>query len=146
MGGMKPLNKNQIEDLYYLIEEEKLAFDIYNAFTNKWQHQRFHNILESESRHLEAIKSLFNRYDLELPASLDKPGVFENAQIQDSYYRLLNEGLSSISQAMSVGIKIENDDIKDIKKMIAHATPEVRRVLTRLLVASQRHLEAFERD
>jgi hypothetical protein len=47
---------------------------------------------------------------------------------------------------MSVGIKIENDDIKDIKKMIAHATPEVRRVLTRLLVASQRHLEAFERD
>jgi hypothetical protein len=140
------LNKKQVEDLYYLIEEEKMAHDIYIALCNKWQHRRFRNILESESRHLEVLKLLFERYDLGLPARFEKPGEFENARIQDSYYRLLSDGLSSLAQAMNVGRKIECDDIRDLKKIIARGTPEVKQVLMRLLEASQRHLKAFERD
>lgn len=140
------LNKRQIEDLYYLIEEEKMAHDIYTVLSKKWQHRRFNNILESESRHIDAVKSLFDRYDLDLPDSIDKPGKFKNAEIQKSYHQLLDEGLSSLSQAMNVGRKIETDDIKDLKKMIAQGTTEMKQVLMNLLDASQRHLEAFERN
>jgi hypothetical protein len=48
------------KQLQYLIEEEKLAFDVYTAFYEKYDSQIFGNILQSESTHQDRVLELLN--------------------------------------------------------------------------------------
>jgi hypothetical protein len=48
-------------DLLFLVEEEKMAHDLYIDFYNAWRHQRFANIASSESQHINAVLGLLRR-------------------------------------------------------------------------------------
>ncbi len=48
-----------------LLEEEKLARDVYESFYVKWGAAEFSNIAASEQRHLNSVLRLVEKYGLD---------------------------------------------------------------------------------
>ena len=129
--------------LLFMREEEKLAMDVYQALSQKWDLRIFSNIAAAEKRHFDAIGTLIIRYDLSDPA-LPAPGAFTNAELQKLYNDLLAKGERSLVDALQVGVIIEEKDIADLKDAIS--TTDKKDILTiygNLQNGSLNHLSAF---
>ena len=136
---------DQEEDwLTYMREEEKLARDVYLAFYDKYQLRIFKNIATSEQKHMDAVKTLLNRYAIEDPAADNEQGEFTNPKRQDLYNQLIQQGSVSTNESLEAGILIEETDIDDLNAAIASTTHnDIKRVYSNLLQGSQNHLKAF---
>jgi hypothetical protein len=132
-----------VAQLEYLIEEEKLAHDVYQAMFDLWGARVFGNILQSESTHQSQVLTLLEARDIEDPRS-SQVGVFNNTELQNLYDDLIEKGSISARDAFEVGVMIEELDIKDISIQLA-LTSEADVILTleRLRSASESHLRAF---
>jgi hypothetical protein len=132
--------------LTYMREEEKLARDVYLAMHAKWGAAIFANIAASEQRHMDAVKSLLDKYNLPDPASDDTPGVFTDT-FQALYDNLEAQGSVSLVEALKVGVFIEETDIDDLETGIASTTRrDIKKVYSNLLQGSYNHLDAFCSD
>lgn len=146
-GSLGVASADLAAQLAYLIQEEKLAHDIYVLAASKYGVNVFENISKSETTHQTAIGSLLAGYSLADPTVGLAPGAFLDPSVQKLYDELALRVNSSQQQAVEVGVLIEKTDIADLQKVV-NATPgeEVTMVLQRLIAASQRHLQAFERQ
>lgn len=132
--------------LLFMIEEEKLAHDVYVTLGDVWGSKIFTNIADSESTHQDQVLTLLDSRAITDPRSTEV-GVFINADLQALYDQLVAQGSVSRDAAMQVGIAIEEKDITDLTATIAvEDDADVVDVYTRLLAASQNHLAAFERQ
>jgi hypothetical protein len=130
--------------LTYMREEEKLARDVYIFMYEKWGSQIFSNISVSEQSHMDAIKTLLDRYGIPDPAAGKGPGVFTNQDLQDLYNALIEDGSVSLVEALEVGVVIEETDIDDLNAGIASTKrKDIRTVYNNLLQGSLNHLKAF---
>jgi hypothetical protein len=75
------LDPYEIESLLYVREEEKLARDTYLTLYEVWGMEIFQTIADSEQSHMDAIKVLLDKYNLEDPA-LPEIGVFQDDFLQ----------------------------------------------------------------
>jgi len=141
-----PLTKKQKNDLIFMYQEEKLARDVYITLGNIWNARVFKNIQRSEQRHMNAIKSLLNKYNLRVPVLSDDIGVFENEELQALYNQLVAKGKQSLQDALEVGVTIEETDIADLEEKMEGAPSNVQRVYSNLLRGSYKHLSAFNRN
>ena len=130
--------------LTYMREEEKLARDIYVLLHGLWGSTIFDNISVSEQRHMDAIKSLLDRYGVPDPAAGNAAGVFTNDDLQTLYNDLKDRGRQSLIEALKVGVVIEETDILDLKEGIASTQrKDITKVYSNLLQGSLNHLKAF---
>lgn len=140
------LTLDQKKQLQYLVEEEKLARDVYNYFATNVTSQKFANIAKSEQTHMNYIANLLKSYKVYNPAATTKPGVFKNADLQNLYNTLIASGKTSVSAAFAAGVTIEETDIADLQKDMNSKMPsDVQAALESLLRGSQNHLAAFSR-
>jgi hypothetical protein len=131
------------EQLVYLIEEEKLAHDVYSAMFEVWGSKVFGNILKSEETHQSQVLTIMNIRDIADPRSSEE-GVFENEELQNLYNQLIAKGSKSAIDAYEVGVAIEELDISDITKMLATAKDaDVIAMMENLRNGSENHLRAF---
>jgi hypothetical protein len=138
------LTREEIEGLYWMREEEKLARDVYLAMFDLWGLPTFENIAASESRHMEAVLGVIEAYGLEDPVSDDTPGVFSNPDLAALYVELVEVGSESLVAALTVGATIEDLDIADLEEELAIADrADLRRVYENLLRGSVNHLRGF---
>ena len=146
-GSLGVASADLAAQLAYLIQEEKLAHDIYVLAASKYGVNVFENISKSETTHQTAIGSLLAGYSLADPTVGLAPGAFLDPSVQKLYDELALRVNSSQEQAVEVGVLIEKTDIADLQKVV-NASPreQVTTVLQRLIAASQRHLQAFERQ
>lgn len=143
-AATQTLDATEAEHLLYMREEEKLALDLYDAFSAMWKVRIFSNIAASEQRHFDAIGVLINRYRLTDPAQ-KAAGVFTNPELQKLYDTLLAAGSDSLLEALKAGITIENTDIEDLKAAIKLTdNTDVLIVYGNLLSGSTKHLSAFD--
>jgi len=137
------LNLSEIDALLFMREEEKLARDVYLTLYEKWNLAIFNNIAKSEQQHMDAVKILLDRYNLEDPM-LGEIGEFENQKLQELYDELVTTGSESVQDALLIGGAIEEIDILDLKDGLTESTnPDVIRVFESLLRGSYNHLKAF---
>lgn len=138
--------ETNIEDLLlYLIEEEKLAHDVYTVLGETWGGNTFSNILASESTHQDQVLSLLNAYGLTDPRS-PEIGVFANSDLQALYDQLIAQGMTSQIEAYKVGVLIEKTDITDLTKAInSISDANIVATLEKLRSASESHLAAFSK-
>ncbi|MGN6325075.1 DUF2202 domain-containing protein [Pseudolysinimonas sp.] len=130
--------------LQYLIEEEKLAHDVYQQFGQLWGEQVFGNILASEVTHQQLLVPLLTSLGLPDPRS-STAGEFSDPELQRMYDRYVHQGSVSVTEAYKVGVAIEQRDIADLSADLKTATdPATTTVLQRLLVGSRNHLQALE--
>lgn len=131
--------------LLYLIEEEKLAHDVYTVLGDTWGGNTFSNILASETTHQSQVLTLLTTYGLADPRSAEI-GVFTNPDLQVLYDQLIAQGLTSQTEAYKVGVLIEETDIVDLASAIATTTdPNVISTLEKLSAASENHRAAFSK-
>ena len=117
---------------------------IYEEYKNTEYGYIFEKIANSEWKHMNAVEKIASKYNLELP-NLDF-GEFSIEEFQALYNELLDRGLISFEEALSVGKDIETMDIEDITKeeSIFSDNDYILFVLYKLSNASSRHYEAFD--
>ena len=134
------------EMLTFIVQEEKLAHDLYVQLASTSGAQQFANIVNSESTHISLVQGLLVSYNIVDPTVGLAVGEFVNQDLQALYDSLLASGSVDRAGAIAAGIAVEEKDIADIEVMLASELPsDVASVLERLLSGSQNHLAAFLR-
>ena len=105
----------------------------------------FSRVANSESKHLEAVRNLMERYGVTDPTVDHATGVFSDESLQKLYDELLVQGQASQEGAFEAGRTVEKTDIEGLTAAAEGATtaPDAKAVFTRLLEASKHHLAAF---
>ena len=137
------LNAVEVEDLQFMVEEEKLAHDVYLTFQRQYRDRVFPNIRRSEQRHIDAVAGLLDKYGVANPS---KPGVgqFDNPSLQYLFDSLIERGMQSRIEAIKVGAWIEEKDLRDLTDAIERSEQwDIDRVYTNLRAGSTNHLKAF---
>jgi hypothetical protein len=138
--------KSTEEQLLYLIEEEKLAHDVYTRMYQKYGANVFGNIVQSESAHQGRVLTLLQARNIADPRS-SEVGVFKNQDLQALYSQLIEQGNKNATEAYKVGVVIEEKDIADISAQLATTTDQdVIDTLESLRSGSENHLRAFNRQ
>jgi hypothetical protein len=140
---ISPLSDAEIEGILYMREEEKLARDVYLTLYEVWGLPVFENIARSEATHMEAVRTLIDRYGLADPAAAEV-GVFTNPSLQGLYDQLVADGRTSLADALRVGAAIEEIDILDLQERLAQTDQaDIELVYENLMKGSRNHLRAF---
>lgn len=138
------IDTTETEGLIYMREEEKLAHDVYVTLYQQWGLPVFNNIANSEDRHENKLDTLLDKYQIEDPVGDNPIGVFVNPDLQQLYDNLVAQGSQSLTEALKVGVTIEETDIVDLQERIAQTdNPDIQQVYQQLLSGSNNHLSAF---
>lgn len=131
-----------------LIEEEKVAHDLYLAFDEMYGARVFGNITGAEVSHQDQVLAVMEDKGVEDPR-LAEPGQFVDPELQTLYDDFLEQGSANLPAAYQVGVDFEVMDIAGLEEELAQA-PESDTDLTGLLEylikGSKNHLEAFQRQ
>ncbi len=117
------------------LQDEYKARATYRLVISKFGLIRpFVNIIESEERHIQALLSLFRRYEIPIPVDNWPEQVTAPA---------------SLSEACQIGVQSEIENGQMYQRLLALTSdyPDVQRVFLNLQRASQEnHLPAFQRS
>lgn len=130
---MDQLTAAEINALHEALEDEYQSWSIYDQVIQDFGEVRpFINIREAEARHIEALRTLYVRYDLAMPDN-PWPGKVERyATVHDAC-------------VASVAAEIANGDLYD-RLFAEPMRADIVTVLRNLQEASiERHLPAFQR-
>ena len=141
------LSDAEATEIAFMREEERLARDLYQAFSDQYDGARpFSRIVNAEQQHHDTMGTLLTRYGLDDPSADLPAGTYANADLQELYTTWLAEGSVSIEAAYQVGVDLETRDIADLDGAIAAATADdVKAAFERLQNGSESHLAAFQR-
>lgn len=137
------LPDSELASLLKMMEEEKLARDVYSVLSEKWGSSVFSNISKAENNHLNAIVLLLTNYG-STETSIGEAGVFADAAVQTLYNDLIAKAGVSLEEAYKTGALIEEMDINDLTEALSSTTNEnVTLVFDNLMKGSRNHLRAF---
>ena len=134
------LSQDNINDLAYMGNEERLAHDVYMYLYNyhgKSINQLYNIASKSETKHISIVRDLVNKYNItkdnitnlstapvassSTPQSSLPAGKYDIASIQNLYNTLIAKGKNSKQDALEVGCMVEVTDINDLNEKIEHA-------------------------
>ena len=138
------LTVDEIADILFMREEEKMARDVYLALYDLWAIPAFQNIAASEQAHMDVMLGLINTYGLTDPVGSNEAGIFTDPTLQALYAELIEDGRQSAADALLVGAVVEEIDILDLQGSLAQTHREdIVAVYHNLLAGSENHLRAF---
>lgn len=130
--------------ILFMREEEKLARDVYLQLYDMWGTNTFNNIGSSEQTHMDAMKTLIDRYGLSDPAEGLGIGEFTDPVLQQLHDELIEQGSRSELDALKVGAAIEEIDIMDLEEYLQQTeNQDIGIVYENLLKGSRNHLRSF---
>lgn len=160
------LSQELLNTLSHMGNEERLAYDIYNALYAIWPSaNQLHNIATNgEKTHIESVQVLVRKYvtDYSSFSNVDLPelgykdaavvdmtaGVYDISAIQDLYDALLIKGSQSKQDALEVGCMVEVIDINDLTEYIELAEQsnidDIVSTFTSLRNGSYSHYNTFD--
>ena len=143
LAEVTPLTTQEIEDLQFLREEEKLARDVYTHAYNLYGVNIFNNIASSEQRHTDSVLELMNRYEVEDTATATL-GDFTDPELSQLYAALIARVETSEAEAYAVGATIEDLDIYDLDLKATHTqNSELQNLYANLKCGSENHMRSF---
>lgn len=139
------LTSDEIEFLYAVREDEKLARDIYNSFYSLYASKPMSNIAKAEENHIAAVERLFYFYSINYPA-VGEAGVFADATRQSYYNELISKG-TTLLDAYKAAAYLEEKDIADYEAVLPSITnPNIKLVIEHLIKGSINHFKATLRQ
>lgn len=137
--------ENDTSSLLFMLEEEKLAHDVYTFLYSKWETRPFANIKESEKVHMQKVQELLEQN--KIPYEILPEGKFKNQNLQKLYNDLTAKGKTSEIEALKAGATIEDVDIYDLQRLTKETqNQDIVNVYKFLECASRNHLRAFLRN
>lgn len=141
------LTAEESKNLLFMIEEEKMARDLYTAFYGLYGSQAFQTIASSEQVHMDELKVLLNTYGISDPTEGKAAGVFTLPNLQVLYDKLLAQGSVSLTEALKVGATVEEIDILDLQAHMEQTQKtDILDVYAELKKGSENHLRAYVRQ
>jgi hypothetical protein len=138
------LDADEVSEIVYLKEEEKLARDVYATLSLEYDVPVFANIARAEQRHMRQVDLLIVRYGLDDPVIEDTIGVFSDPDLAALYGDLVAIGQQSLEDALWVGATIEDLDLADLYDLIDTTDNlDVALIAQNLAAGSRNHLRAF---
>ncbi len=139
------LSEQEAHGLIRMLEEEKLAGDVYQTLYEKTGVRNFANIVRSERQHQSAVQGLLQTYRITDPSVGKKVGEFSDPEFTRLYQQLVTQGSGSTVDALKVGTLIEELDIADLNALSRQTQrADVLRVYSNLTRGSRNHLRAFD--
>ena len=137
------LSAQEIEDLQFLREEEKLARDVYLYSYDLYGQSIFKNISNSEQSHMDNVSVLMKKYNISDISSSER-GKFSNETLQNLYTDLTALADKSIEDALLVGATIEDLDINDLDHFILNTShQDIEEMYDLLNCGSRNHMRAY---
>ena len=137
------LSTQEIADLQFLKEEEKLARDVYLFSYDLYGSSIFNNISKSEQSHMDKVTLILEKYNIE-DLSYSERGNFNNQELQNLYNDLVEKSENSLTDAIVTGATIEDLDINDIDEFIIDASHDDIQAMYEILnCGSGNHLRAY---
>jgi hypothetical protein len=146
-----PLFDDEVAEVTYLLEEEKLARDVYRKLAERWQLPMFSNIARAKQRHMDLVLKLFETYGLALPTTLETEGAFDDPNLAEAYAEFIFDGgveneTATLADALGAGVEIEDMDLFDLYEFLALTENDhLEMVIHNLAKGSRNHLRAFMR-
>lgn len=141
-----PLTADEIEFLYAIREDEKLAHDLYKAFSAKYPTAApISKIATAEASHVACIEAMLDYYEIAYP-TLSANGVFEDPTRQARYNELVNKS-STLVEAFSTMARVEDETIfayQSVQGQIINVN--ISLVVANMIKASSNHLRATVRQ
>ncbi|MBN1438937.1 MAG: DUF2202 domain-containing protein [Anaerolineales bacterium] len=138
------LSADEIALTASLLEEEKLARDVYLELYRRWEYNAFQNISQSEQTHMDALISLLAGGGISDPLAGFGEGEFPTAAVQELYAQFTAMGSESLASALRAGAAIEEIDILDLERIQSGTSaPALLNVLDNLRRGSINHLQAY---
>lgn len=138
-----PIGAEEAATLTWMREEEKLARDVYRTLYASTRAVVFKNIAASEQTHMDALLKKLKLFNLPDPV-VNTTGLFSEPDLQALYASLVDQGLISYREALTVGATIEDLDIRDLIAAIeATDNLALKTTYQNLLEGSKNHLRAF---
>jgi len=142
--GTITLDAEATAGLLYMIEEEKMARDLYDAFSEQTGNLVFDRVSNSEQRHLDSLLNVAEQAGIDTSALSTTAGVFTNTALQSMYDSLLASGDDSLESALQAAITVEQTDIADLASYGADSELGILGIVyAHLEQASENHLAAF---
>jgi len=139
------LSETDVSSILFMIEEEKMARDIYDELFEQTGLIQFDRISDSEQQHYDTLLSTADKLGIDTSTLSTEAGVFTNIEVQNLYDQLMEQASVSTDAAINVGIAIEQTDIADLYTAIdSTEITLLGTVYNNLLDASMNHLNAFE--
>lgn len=133
---VEALSQAEKDTLVETLQEEYLARDVYTAVIAKLGSIRpFTTIVKSEEQHVAALTALFTKYQLAVPADT-----------QAARTSTLMEGITTVEDALKLGVTVEKEDIALYEKLVKVVdNQDILQVFANLKAASvNRHQPALE--
>ncbi|MEA3354655.1 MAG: DUF2202 domain-containing protein [Campylobacterota bacterium] len=140
------LSQEQKDGLVFMYQEEQLARDIYLEMYEMWGLRVFSNIARAEQTHMDSVRAILEKYELDIPNLSDTSGVYELEELQELYDELIIMGSVSSNEALKVGVLVEETDIADLIERLKDAPDDIKTVYQSLLNGSYNHLNAFNKQ
>ncbi len=165
VAPVSKLSQELTDTLAFMGNEERLAYDVYNALYEQYGTKQFTNIATNgEYQHIGAVQQLIQKYKLDdtisftnvvdplgyinTPIEAMDAGVYDVPEIQKLYDDLMARATTEI-EALKVGCIIEVVDVNDLTHDIALAQSEnatdVVTVFSFLRDGSYNHYWAFDK-
>jgi len=163
-GPVSKISQELTNTLSYMGNEERLAYDVYNALYAKYGKKTFTNIAtKGEYQHITLVQELIQKYKLSdnvnftnveeplgyMNTAIEdmEPGKYDVSEIQDLYDELMDLAKDE-TEALKVGCMIEVIDIMDLDHDIVLAEAEdaadIIEVFKILRAGSYNHYWAFD--
>lgn len=138
-----PLSAAQQQGMAFILEEERMAKDLYLEFYKTTRLPVFLDVAGSEEIHIASILTLMERRGLTGPA--EAPGVYADEALQEMYEDLL-AGADGPEAALRAAAHVEEASVHDLSMEIEGTIePDLISVYGGLMVGSQKHLRTFVR-
>lgn len=146
LGVTEPLSADEIEFLFAIREDEKVARDLYAVFAALYPASpQIAKIKTAEDSHIACIEAVLDYYEISYPA-MTPAGVFKDAERQALYDELAGQG-TTLLEAYAAMAALEEESVwayKSVQNEIANEN--ISLVITNMIKASSNHLKTVVRQ
>lgn len=141
---LESVSARERADLLHMIQEEKLARDVYRVLAQTWSVPVHANIAQSEQEHMDLVAAMLLRYGIPNPLPNDRVGSYADPLFTQLFVMLTDFGRLSPLHAEITGALIEEIDILDLDVvLIGSDNRDLDTVWQNLLRGSRNHLRSF---
>lgn len=129
--------------LLKLYSEEKMAYDLYGEFYERWQLNVFSDVQQREARHVWCVEVIMNKYSAAVSAG-DKKILYHDKETENLYNELSVKGCISDLSALEAAAYLKEKFISDLRTRALNVNDGyLLKVIFLLEKAAQSHFKAF---
>ena len=126
-----------------LYQEEKMAYDLYGEFYERWSLSVFNTVQQREAKHVWCVERIMDNYGYKYRTNKNT-GLYQDKEIQKIYDEFTVKGCISDLAALEAAAYIKEKHIASLRERIRYQEDGyVVKVIFLMENAAQSHLKAF---